>query len=328
MPTNLPPEYFEAEKRYRAATSEQEKISCLEDLLTTIPKHKGTDKLRADYRRKLSQLKAGLQTRKKLGRHESAYHIEKEGPARVVVIGATNVGKSALVAAVTNAAPKVSEYEFTTWTPAPGMMPVRDIQIQLVDTPALSRDHVEPELFNLIRTADLILLVVDLQSRVIEQLDESAGILDEHRIVLRGSDGDSAEDGRPFSLPCVVLVNKVDDAAWDAEFEALRELYEDRWPLLAISVKTGRNLEQMKETVFERLEIMRIYSKHPGKDADLRAPFVLKKGSTVADFAAKVHKDFVRNLKTARVWGTGVYEGQMVGRDHLLHDGDVVELHM
>ena len=168
MPTNLPPEYFEAEERFREAESEEEKIRCLEELLTTVPKHKGTDKLRADLRRRLSRLKTNIESQKKAGKHRSVYHVEKEGPGRVVVVGAPNVGKSALIAALTHATPKVSAYPFTTWTPTPGMMPVHDIQIQLIDTPALSREHVEPELFGLIKTADMLLLAVDLQGHPIQ----------------------------------------------------------------------------------------------------------------------------------------------------------------
>ena len=328
MPTNLPPEYYEAEERFRAAGSAEEKIACLEEVLATIPKHKGTDKLRADLRRRLSKLKAGLGAKKKGARHASVYHIEKEGPARVVVIGAPNVGKSALVATVTHATPKVSEYPFTTWTPTPGMMPVRDIHIQLVDTPALSREHVEPELFGLIRGADFVLLLVDLQARPIQQLDDTIELLKENRIALRGEEDGLAEHGGPTLLTCLVAVNKDDDSSWDEEFDVFRELLEDRWPLLPISAQTGRNLERLRETLFERLELMRVYSKVSGKKADLTAPFVLKKGGTVAEFAAKVHKDFVTKLKTARVWGTDVHDGQQVGRDHPLHDGDVVELHV
>lgn len=326
MPTNLPPEYFEAEERFRAAGSVEDKIRCLEEVLSTIPKHKGTDKLRADFRRRLSKLKAGLETRKRIGRHASVYHIEKEGSARVVVIGAPNVGKSALVAAVTHATPKVSEYPFTTLTPTPGMMPVRDIQIQLIDTPAVSREHVEPELFSLIRDADFVLLLVDLQSRPIQQLDDTISLLDKNHIALWGQEGNLPERRGTTFLPCIILVNKNDDRSWDEEFEVFRELLEDRWPLLPISAQTGRNLEQLRETLFERLELMRIYSKLPGKEANLTAPFVLKKGGTVAEFAAKVHQDFVTDFKTARVWGADVHDGQQVGRDHTLHDGDVVEL--
>ena len=186
MPTNLPPEYYDADERYRAAVAPEDKIACLEDLLTTIPKHKGTDHLRADYRKRLSKLKASVDSQKKSGKHTSVYHVEKEGPARVLVVGAPNVGKSALLAALTHATPKVSQYPFTTWAPSPGMMPVRDIQIQLIDTPALSPEHIEPELFGLIRTADFVLLVVDLQARPLQQLDDTVRLLEEHRIQLGG----------------------------------------------------------------------------------------------------------------------------------------------
>lgn len=98
--------------------------------------------------------------------------------------------------------------------------------------------------------------------------------------------------------------------------------------MLAVSAQTGRHLEGLKQTVFDNLEIIRIYSKPPGKEPDREMPFVLKKGGTVGDLAAKVHKDFLAKLKTARVWGSGVYEGQLVSRDYVLQDGDVVELHI
>lgn len=328
MPTNLPPEYFDADKRLRAATSDPEKVACLEEMLAIIPKHKGTDKLRADYRRKISQLKAAIQSHKKTSRHESIFHVEREGPARVVVVGTPNTGKSALLAAVTSAEPKVADYEFTTATPQPGMMPVRDIQVQLVDTPPLSRMHVEPELFNLIRSADLVLLLVDIQANSIAQLEDAVAMLEEHRIALHDGSGAVPEDPRAVPIPAVVLVTKVDDASWDDEYAVFRELFGDRWPILPVSVRTGRNVERMKETIVARLGLMRVYAKQPGKEADFGAPFVLKEGDTVAEFAAHVHKDFVHHLKTARIWGTGVHDGQMVGRDHALHDGDIVELHL
>lgn len=327
MPTNLPPEYFQAEERFKAAASVQDKATALEELISTIPKHKGTDRLRADLRRRLSKLKAQAETSKKTGRHESVFHVEKEGPARVVVVGAPNVGKSALVSALTHATPKVSEYPFTTWAPVPGMMPVHDIQIQLIDTPALSPEHIEPELFNLLRSADMLLLLVDIQGRAIQQLDDSVALLERNRILVRAGDAESAEEGRAVSIPCMVLVNKTDDETWDGEYEVFWELLGGKWNLMPVSATTGRNLEQLKVTVFDRLGLVRIYSKQPGKDVERTAPFVLKSGSTVAEFAAAVHQDIARNLKTARIWGHGVHDGQMVSREHVLHDGDAVELH-
>ena len=326
MPTNLPPEYFEVEQQYRTAKSPAEKIALLEELMSTVPKHKGTDKLRADLRRKLSKLKEASQARRKVSRHDSPFRIDREGAGQVVVIGPANVGKSALVAALTNATPEVAEYPYTTWIPTPGMMPMENIQIQLIDTPPLNRDYVEPELLALIRRSDLILLAVDLQAYPIQQLEDTIAFLQKHRIVPRHLKDRYPARRRLTLKPLLVLVNKNDDERSDEDFEVLQELLGEDWPLLPVSAATGRNLERLKQAVFERLEIIRVTSKPPGKEPDLSAPFVLKKGSTVEEFAGKIHQDFLEKLKSARVWGSGVYDGQMVRRDHILHDGDVVEL--
>jgi hypothetical protein len=326
MPTNLPPEYYEVEERYRAASSPQERIALLEELIGTVPKHKGTDKLRADMRRRLSKLKAAAQTKKSVSRQISAYHIEREGAGQVVVAGPPNVGKSALVVALTNARPEVAPFPFTTWTPTPGMMRVENVQIQLIDTPPLNREFVEPQLMDLIRRSDLVLLVIDIQGFPIEQLEDTLAFLEEHRIVPCRLQARCEEPRRVTFKPVLVVVNKTDDESLDEDFEVLCELLEEDWPLIPVSATTGRYFDRLRRAVFDRLEIMRVYSKPPGQEADLSAPFVLKRDATVEQFAGKVHKDFVDRLKSARIWGTGVYDGQMVGRDHVLHDGDVVEL--
>ena len=328
MPTNLPPEYFEAERRYRAAKSTKEEIACLEELIGTVPKHKGTDKLRANLRRRLSKLRAESETKKGASRQASAFRIDKEGAGQVAVIGPANVGKSSLVAALTNATPEVADYPYTTWTPTPGMMQVGYVQIQLIDTPPLDRDFVEPELLALIRRSDLLLLLVDLQAYPLEQLEDTTAMLREHRIVAAHRQERHPDPSRLTFVPLLVVVNKNDDESTDEDFQALCELMGAEWPLFSISVTSGRNLEELKQAVFERLGIMRVYSKPPGKEPDYSAPFVLKEGSTVVEFAGKVHQDFFENLKAARVWGRGVHDGQMVARDHVLHDGDVVELRM
>jgi ribosome-interacting GTPase 1 len=245
-----------------------------------------------------------------------------------VVDGPTKVGKSALIAALTNATPQVADFPHTTWQPTPGMMPIENIQVQLIDTPPLDRDFVEPELMDMIKRSDLILLIVDLQTDPVQQLEDTVTLLEEHRIVPRHRQDRYPDQRRQIFIPFLVLANKNDDEASDENFEIFCELLEDDWPLLPISTTTGRNFESLKQRVFEQLGIIRVYSRTPGKEPDLTAPFVLKKGSTVEDFAGKVHKDFLEQLKTARVWGEGVYDGQMVRRDHVLHDGDVVELHI
>lgn len=327
MPTNLPPEYFEAERRYKSAQTTKEKIECLEELLGTIPKHKGTDKLRAEYRKKLSKLKSATQTKKGISRHESAFHIEKEGAGRITVIGAANVGKSSLVKKYTHAEPEISPSPFSTWTPTPGMMNYENIQIQMIDTPALDRDYIEPEMIDLIKNSDVVVLMIDLQSLLIKQFQDSLAVLERYHIFpdhLR----DQISDPKSTALPFIVAVNKDDGITQDEDFEIFRELLEDHWIIVPISVTGNRNLDKLGQAIFDKMNIMRIYAKPPGKQVDRSLPFVLKKDSTVMDFARKVHKDFYENLKSAKVWGKGVYDGQLVGRDHILFDGDVVELHL
>jgi ribosome-interacting GTPase 1 len=322
MPTNLPPEYYDVEERYRAASTVPERILYLEEMLSVIPKHKGTDKLRADLRRKLSKLKDAAASRKGGSRQISPFQIEKEGAGQVAVIGPANVGKSSLVAALTNADTVIAAYPYSTSVPIPGMMTFENVQVQLIDTPPLSAEFEDPQLMALIRQADMALLLLDLQATPIQQLEDSLALLDKHRII------PAFDDTRRLTFKLLlVLVNKTDDERLDDDFQALCELLSEQpCPLRPISASAGRHLDELRQTVFDGLNIVRIYSKPPGKAANMDAPFVMKRGGTVQDFAAKVHRDFVDSLKSARVWGVGVYDGQMVGRDHVLHDGDVVEL--
>jgi len=326
MPTNLPPEYFEVEKRYKAAESIQEKIATLEEMISTIPKHKGTDKLRADYRRRLSKLKSSAQTRKKTGGYQSAFQIDREGAGQIVVIGPSNVGKSALVDTLTNATPEVSETPFTTWKPTPGMMPVNNVQVQLIDTPPLDRDYLEPELFDLIRRADFILLVINLETFPDRQLHQSIEVILEHNIAPLHLKEKYAGEQRMTFVPLLVLANKCDDESSCEVFDVFTELLDEYWPLLPVSTKSGYNLAQLKQTVFDQLGIIRVYTKVPGKDPDLNEPYVCEIGTTVEELAQKIHHDFYENLKSARVWGSSSFDGQMVQRDYVLHDEDIVEL--
>jgi len=328
MPTNLPPEYFAAERRYREAVSLDEKIECLEELLSTVPKHKGTDHLRADLRRRLSKLRESARSHKKSGA-SSPYNIDKEGAGQVVLLGPTNVGKSSLVARLTHAAPEISDAPFTTWTPMPGMMPVENVQIQLIDTPPLNPDYVDPEMMNLVRRADLLLLVVDLQTNPLQQIDDSVRLLVEQWVIPEAIQEQFADDPRRlFVKPLLVVVNKYDAEDLSEILEIFCELVEVDWPCVAVSALTGRNLEEMKATILQQLDIIRVYTKPPGKEPNFAAPFVLERGATVADLARQVHLDFFEKMKSARVWGAQVHDGQLVSREHVLSDGDIVELRL
>jgi ribosome-interacting GTPase 1 len=326
MPTNLPPEYHRADERFRAARSTDEKIAALEDLYGTIPKHKGTDHLRADVRRRLAKLRDESRNQKRAGRRESAFHVVREGAGQAALVGPPNAGKSALLRALTRARPEVADYPFTTWAPTPGMMPIDDIQVQLVDMPPLHREHAEPAMFDLIRHADLLLAVVDLTADPLRQFEETNAILTEHRVVPLPLKDRAANPERSEFPPALVLANKNDDALTDGDAAVFGEVLGASWTVIPVSAAAGRNFDLLKRRVFETLGIIRVYSKPPGRKPEMGSPFVLKRGSTVADFAAKVHHDFLDHLSSARVWGAGVRDGQLAGRDHALHDGDVVEL--
>lgn len=333
MPTNLPPDYFEVERRYRETSDPAEKAALLEQMYSLVPKHKGTDHLRADLRRQLSKLKAEGAAQKKHG-YIPDFHVEKEGAGQVILVGPPNTGKSALLASLTNAQPEISEAALTTRKPQPGMMAYLDIQIQLVDTPSLERELTEGGLFALVRQAELTLIVVDIQADPIEQALLSLELLAEHRLVPQAFEEGETEPANLAFRPVILVVNKCDNAEMDQDYAVCCELLQEAQPgaklihikRIPVSALTGRGLDHLKQIIFEHLEIVRVYAKPPGKPADMERPFILKKGATVTDLARKVHRDFFENLKSARVWGGAEFAGQMVHRDYILNDGDVVEL--
>ena len=327
MPANLPPDYFEAEKRFREAKTSEGKIEALEEMLTVMPKHKGTDRLRADLRRKISKFKSQSQQKKGVSRKEAAYQIEPEGAAQVVLVGPPNTGKSSLVAKLTNAAPEIAEFPHSTWKPTPGMVPFENIQFQLIDTPPVTRDYMEPWMGDLIRRADVLVLLLDLYKDPLKQFEDSMEVLAELRVFPKGRPIPGPLKKPPFVKTFLVLVNKVDRDKEEEDYRIFKELWEETLPCLPVSALTGRNLERFVETLFDLSQIIRVFTKAPGKKPDLAQPFVVPKDSTLEDLAAKIHKDFVRNLKFARLWGNAAFEGQMIQRDHVLQDGDVVEIH-
>jgi ribosome-interacting GTPase 1 len=206
------------------------------------------------------------------------------------------------------------------------MMLVGNVQIQLIDTPPISDEYVDPEMLNLLRRADIILIVIDLQGHPIEQLEDSVAFLERNRIYAQHRAKFYEGVERIMLKPVQVVVNKCDDEECDEVFDIFCELLEERWPLIPVSAISGRNLNSLGWAVFDELGIIRIYSKAPGQEPNMDSPFVMEAGGTVGDFARKIHLDFYENLKTARVWGSTAFDGQMVQRDYVLHDEDIVEL--
>lgn len=329
MPANLPPNYHVAEQRFREATTTDDKIAALQEMMAIMPKHKGTDKLRADLRKRLSRLRAEAQQQAKRGRKGHSHHIPKEEAPQVILIGTPNVGKSQLVAATTNASPEVAPYPFTTRIPAPAMMPYEDIYIQLVDAPPLSPDHLEPWLPEVVRNADAALLVVDLSKPdCLDMLDFVRRTLSAKGIRLsRRCDPSETELARNVK-PTIIVANKLDAPDAPENLEYLKEVFGDKLDIVPVSAGTGEGLSRLKKVLYEFLDVVRVYSKVPGKKAELNRPFIVKRGSTILDVARKVHREFGESLNYARVWGSGKFDGQVVDRDHVVEDGDIVELHV
>jgi ribosome-interacting GTPase 1 len=327
MPTNLPPHYFDAEKRYREAKTAPDKIAALEEMLAIMPKHKGTDHLKADLRRRIAKL---MQSGgKKAAAQRAAMTVQKEGAAQVPVIGTPNSGKSSIVNALTNASPTVADYPFATYTILPGMMEYENIQIQLLDTPPLvpgSTLALLPP--NLVR-ADALLIIIDLSEDPLSQMEAVTSELEGMRIGIGEIPEVTSEDEFiRHSKKALIVGNKIDVEEANENYEVLEELYRDDFPILAISAARGTGLEELKLAIFKLLEIIRVYTKTPGQKPDMDDPIVLSTGSTLADAATEVHKDFTANLKFARIWGSGKHDGVMAKRDHVLQDGDIIELHM
>jgi ribosome-interacting GTPase 1 len=340
MPANLTPEYKAAEAAFRKARDPRERLERLREMLRVIPKHKGTDHLQGDIKRRIKELSEELERPKKSGaRGGPPLVIQPEGAAQIALLGPPNTGKSSLHARLTGSGAQAAPYPFTTQYPEPGMIPYQDIHFQLVDLPPVSPEHPVSWLASALQTADACLLVVDLgDPACVERIEALHTVLHEKRVTLTDRwepDGEPARgaaeaDEDPFALrlPAVLLANRTDLLAdVDTELRAFLELTGLRYPAFAVSATTGRGLGEIGSLLFCQLGIVRVYTKVPGRPPGRDRPFTLRRGQTVEDVARLVHKDLARSLKYARVWGKSGFDGQHVGRDHPLADGDVVELH-
>jgi ribosome-interacting GTPase 1 len=340
MPANLSPEYKAAEAAFRRARDPRERLEWLREMLRTIPKHKGTEHLQADIKARIKDLGEELEGAGHRGgaRGGPALVIRPEGAAQVALIGAPNSGKSSLHARLTGSNAHVADYPFTTQHPEPGMMPHEDVSFQLVDLPAVSPEHAVPWLGGALQSADAAMLVVDLgEPECLEQVRSIESILGQKRVTLTArwhaggeAGGAEAQDEDPFAirLPTLLVANKADRIAGiEAELKAFLELSGLRFPALPVSAATGQGLGELGPWLFRSLGIVRVYTKAPGHAPDKGKPYAIRSGQTVADVARLIHRDIEKSLRYARVWGRSGFDGQQVGPDHVLADGDIVEIH-
>ena len=325
MPANLTPEYFKAEQWFRSAVTNEEKILALERMLAVMPKHKGTDHLKADLRRKLSKLRdtAGQKSRAK---HTDIFHVPRSGAGQIVLLGTPNCGKSSIVAALTNAKVNVADFPFATTAPVPGMVKFEDIQIQLVDMPPITADYLAPGQVGTYRNCDVIAVVIDLSADVGEQMQICLDFLESRNLLIDAETSAVDEHGNVLAKRALCICTK-SDIAKPGAVEAVKQSCKHDFKFIEISTKTGEGLENLPDMLFSLLNLIRIYAKPPGKPADMDEPFTLPAGATVMDLASAIHRELAEKLKFARIWGTGVYDGQNAQRNHVLNDKDIIELH-
>jgi len=327
MPANLPPQYYEIEKKYRLARTNQEKIAILKQMLSIMPKHKGTDRLQGELKAKISRLNKEIQKKQRGGKRIYSYYIPKQGAGQVVLIGAPNAGKSQIISKVTDADAEVAPYPFTTYKPIVGMMTFEDIKIQLIDTPPIAENSTESYLTEIIKNSDLTLLIVNLGSDdLLEEIGTVIKELGKARILIGSKEKKREKEGWTYKKT-IMVANKIDIKGANERFNILKELYKDKFPLISISAKEEKNLKNFEKEVYKALQIIKIYTKAPGKPIDKSEPVVLKEGSNVLDAARVIHKDFVNRLRYAKIWSENKFDGQEVKKDYILKDGDVLEFH-
>ena len=319
MPANLPPDYYAAEGAFRTATTPQAKVEALERMLAIMPHHKGTDHLRAELRARMAKLVQEV-SRQRKGGHADLYTVHREGAGQAVLLGPPCAGKSSLLQALSGAAARIADYPFTTQLPQPAMMPFEDIQVQLVDLPAVAPGATPAWLRGLVPQADLALLVIDLDTDPTGELQTLEAELEGLRLRLRAPG--QADEG----LPAVVVGTKLDLAAATDGGELLRLELDGRLPLLLTSCVSGQGLKELRAKIVQVLDLVRVYAKPPGRPPDLSRPFVLRQGATVEDLADVVHHEVRQALRYAVRWTPGAAPLR-VGHQYQLADRDVIELH-
>jgi len=326
MPANLTADFIKARKRFREAKDIDEKLAALEEMLATIPKHKGTDKMQADIKRRIAKLRDSQSQGKRGGKSSGYDHIPLEGAGQVALIGPPNTGKSSLLTALSNARPEVAEYPFSTLVPVPGMMRFEDIAIQLLDLPPITPEYTESWVYNLIRACDLGLVVLDASDGdlILDEMEELRGLLEGRHVQLVDECGDTSDE-RTANVPTRIVLNKV-DLVPGKETEALSRRLP--FPVVHVDASTGHGIDGLRRAVFDALHIVRIYTKLPGKKPDMTEPYTLPQGSTAIHAVQTVHREFVERLKYVRIWGSGRFDGQQIQADHVLEDGDIVEIHL
>ena len=303
-------------------------------MLAIMPKHKGTDHLKAQLRARLSRLMADLEhgaSKGQRGGRTEPFSLPKEGGGRATLIGPTNVGKSLILNKTTGARSRVGSYELSTQEPVPGMLTYEDVRVQLVDTPPISNPSTQGRLYGLLRNTDVFVIVVDLTMDAVGQVEDVLSALGDWNFALLGRDENSSRGNPWLTKPTVIVGNKADIPGALDQYMILESKFRERYPLIMASAEEDVGFDELAREVFDALKVIRVYTKSPRvkvEDYDPSEPLVLPIGATVIEAATQLHKELAQSLRYTVLWGdSGKFSGQHVGRGHRLTDRDIIELH-
>jgi len=299
MPINAHPDYLKAEKEYLKATTTEDKMYYLEEMIRRAPSHKGGENLRAELKARLKKLREKQEkASKKAGGRKG---IRKEG-FQLVLIGFTNTGKSSLLAKLTNAKPLITSHQFTTFQPEIGTFSYQGINAQIIDQPSLGSENFD---IGLVNNADCLIYVI-------ESFDQISEI--------------QKQIPRAKSKKIIVL-NKSDKHNQNKKRKLEATMKSKRLNGLLISTKDNYRLEELKQLLSTETGMIRIYMKEPHKPASPK-PLVLKTGARVKDVAEHILKGFSKKVKETRITGpSSKFPNQKVGLRHIMKDKDIIEFH-
>lgn len=343
MSANLTPQFHKAKEEYHRSSTNEEKLVALEEMLRTIPKHKGTDKMQANIKTQLSKVKSEAKKQSNKSKQKPFWIIERQGAARIVLVGPPNTGKSQFLLSISNAATKVAPYPYTTQKPIPGMAVHKNIQLQIIDLPPFTTNS-PSWIMEIIRTSDLVLIFLDTSSdSILSQLETLSEALISNNLKLLSplvindyeEESDFIEDADLFADPnsrkAIIIANKCDKQSFSELFDIFLEfleMLEIDLPIHNISAKENLYIDSLFDNILDYLEIISAYTKAPGEEPNYNEPVALRKGATLTDLAMIIHKDFANKLKFARVWGPSTFDGQKVSKDYVICNQDVVEFNI
>ena len=295
--TNQSPFYQRAEEEYHKATTDEERIACLEIMMKEVPKHKSSENMRKNLTNRYKKLKTNVAKQKKSGRSGQAGI--KKADMQVVLIGFTNSGKSTLFKTLTKLETKISPHQFTTFKPQLGTFYFEDAPIQIIDIPSFP-NHDK----SLINSTDTLLFIIDNLEQI--KMAEKFLYRTQSKIIL--------------------IINKIEDydkRKIEATLKSKFRKYD--YIILDCQNPTKPELKKLKEKIFKTFPIIRIYTKEPKKEPS-KEPMIIKKNSTFKDAAEKILKGMSEKIKRAKVWGpSSKFGGQIIGLEHILQDKDVIE---